>query len=104
MTRGWNTRCRLPFVLAVSFLLGLGVAVLGVIPFLRERQGLTTRFDIVFSIMGVLFLPGDIASIAVSGNFHDHSLMLGVILNWLIYALCSFLVLKRICKARGRIE
>jgi hypothetical protein len=102
--RDWNTRCRLPFVLTVSLLLGLGIAVLGVIPFLRERQGVTSRFDIVFSFMGVLFFPGDIASIAVSRNFHDHSLIMGVILNCLIYALCSFLILKRICKTRGRIE
>jgi hypothetical protein len=99
MMKGCDMRCRLPFVIAISLVAGLLIAVIGAIPFLRERRGISSGFDLVFSIMAVFFIPGDIVSIAVSRNFHDHSFILGMILNWLIYAVSLFLLLNRKCKA-----
>jgi uncharacterized membrane protein len=93
---------RLMPMLVVSLAVGFVITGLSGIPFaFRQSAAIYGRFNIVFVIMSTFFMPGLFLSALLGGNLHNCSLVLGAIMNWLIYTLCTFCLLKRVCKGRG---
>lgn len=79
--------------LAVSFSIGLLIALGGVVPY--YRPDLVGGAEWLFKIPGALFMVGLLATAVFGGNLHDASLALAVVVNWVFYGFGIFVILRQ---------
>jgi len=82
--------------ISLSLVFGLVIAACGSVPYYRPDWVVEGRLDWLFEVAGALFMPGLLIAAGLGGNLHDVSLGIGVIVNWLLYGACVFLILTRV--------
>ena len=80
--------------ISVSLVIGLLIAICGLIPYYRPDLVVGGRFDALFKVAGAMFMPGLLVAALLGGNIHDASLAAGVVANWLLYGFSLFVILK----------
>jgi hypothetical protein len=81
--------------LSISLVIGLAIAICGSMPYYRPDLVVGGRFDVLFKVTGAMFMVGLLVAALLSGNVHNASLAIGVVVNWLLYSLSLFVILKR---------
>jgi hypothetical protein len=76
----------------VSAVAAIFITIVSCVAYVPNTFHTCKDFDILFSVLGVLFLPGDMVSIILCHNFHDESIVLAVCANLLIYTAGIFFV------------
>jgi hypothetical protein len=92
---------RVRVISAVALVVASLVSIFGGMIFANESK----YSNAFFGVIGVLYMPGLTVAAVVGGalgigGIHDPNLVLAGILNFLLYGLGSFFVLKRIFKSK----
>ena len=80
---------------SISAAIGLAIAVCGALPYYRPDFIVGGGFDVLFKVLAAMFMAGLLVAALLGGNVHDASLGFAVFVNWLLYGIGVFLILKR---------
>jgi hypothetical protein len=92
---GLRNKRHLARKLSIALAIGLVIAICGVMPYYRPDWVVGGGFDVLFKVMGAMFMVGLLVAALLSGNVHGASLAIAVFVNWLLYGVGVFMILNR---------